>query len=111
MGRRRYIPGIYEKNRNLFDAAKRVAINTKAQGTAAEIMKLAMVNLNSRFEELGQDSKIILQIHDELLISVPESKLQETELEIKNILESVVAWNVPLKVTTRSGKDWAQVTK
>ncbi len=111
MGRRRYIPGIYEKNRNLFDAAKRVAINTKAQGTAAEIMKLAMINLNSRFEELGQDSKIILQIHDELLISVPESKLQETELEIKNILELVVDWNVPLKVTTRSGKDWAQVTK
>ena len=111
MGRRRYIPGIYEKNRNLFDAAKRVAINTKAQGTAAEIMKIAMVNLNDHFEKQNNDSKIILQIHDELLVAVPENNFQESEQEIKNILESVVSWNVPLKVTTRSGRDWAQVTK
>lgn len=141
MGRRRYVPGIYEKNRTLFDAAKRVAINTKPQGTASEIMKMAMIklhehfnkssNLNSHFnpdhsrplvprvfvdeveKNVSRDGtrKIILQIHDELIISVPEDNIEQSMNEIKNILESVVSWNVPLKVTTRFGKDWGEVTK
>ena len=56
-------------------------------------------------------SKIILQIHDELIISVPENNIEQSMQEIKQILESVVSWNVPLKVTTRFGRDWAEVTK
>ena len=110
-GRRRYIPGIYEKNRMLYDLARRIAINTRAQGTAAEIMKLGMVNLSKALHEHNLQAKMILQIHDELLISVPIAQKEQTERLVKQVLESVVAWNIPLVVTTRFGADWQEVTK
>lgn len=110
-GRRRYIPAIKEKNRNLFDAGKRAAINTKAQGTAAELMKIGMINLNSYLKEKKSLSKIILQIHDELLIQVPIDEILVVEKMVIDVLESVVSWNVPLVVTTRTGRDWQEVTK
>ncbi|MCK5633106.1 DNA polymerase I, partial [bacterium] len=105
-GRRRYISGIYEKNRNLYDLAKRVAINTVAQGTAAEIMKWGMINLNNAIKKQNLDAKILLQIHDELLISVAEDQKEIVEKLVKKTLESVVDWEIPLIVTTRFGKDW-----
>ncbi|MFC1845586.1 DNA polymerase I [Candidatus Dependentiae bacterium] len=110
-GRRRYIPGIYEKNKSLYELAKRVAINTVAQGTAAEIMKLGMVNLdkNLRTKKLG--AQILLQIHDELLLSVPKDEQEQTEKLVKKTLESVVDWNVPLTVSTRFGNDWKEASK
>lgn len=110
-GRRRYLPGIYEKNKMLYELAKRMAINTAAQGTAAEIMKLGMINLSQRFKNENLDAKIVLQIHDELLISVPENQKDTVEKIVKDVLENVVAWNVPLIVTTRFGTDWQEVTK
>ena len=106
-GRRRYISGIYERNKSLYDLAKRVAINTVAQGSAAEIMKCGMIKINTELK----DAKILLQIHDELLIAVPEDKAYEMELKIKNILENIVNWSVPLKVATRVGKNWQEVSK
>jgi DNA polymerase-1 len=110
-GRRRYMPGIYEKNRSLYELARRIAINTKAQGTAAEIMKIGMINLTQAFKEHKLGAHMLLQIHDELLISVPEKELEKTEHLVKQVLESVVNWKVPLIVTTRSGRDWKEVTK
>ena len=112
-GRRRYVPGIYESNRVLYDLAKRIAINTKAQGTAAEIMKQAYATkLEQAFAKNNLKAKMILQIHDELLISVPESQRIETRKRLlKTFLENVVTWNVPLKVTTRFGYSWQEVTK
>lgn len=111
MGRRRYIPGIYEKNKTLFDQARRVAINTKAQGTAAEIMKKGMIDLYENLKRFSEDAHILLQIHDELLLSVSESYGQQIEEMTKNTLQQVVSWNVPLVVTTRIGMSWKQVTK
>ncbi len=110
-GRRRYIPGIYEANRALYEEAKRVAINTRAQGTAAEIMKLGMIALEKAFKKAGLEAQILLQIHDELLISVPENQAQAAEKITKEILEEVTDWSIPLAVTTRVGKDWKDVTK
>ncbi|MCL4361732.1 DNA polymerase I [Candidatus Dependentiae bacterium] len=110
-GRRRYISGIYEKNRSLYEFAKRAAINTKGQGTAAEIMKIGMLRLNNEFKQNHPEAKILLQIHDELLISCPAEIANIVEQKTKSILENVVNWNVPLKVTTRIGKDWQEVTK
>lgn len=110
-GRRRYIPGIYERNKSLYDLAQRIAINTKAQGTAAEIMKIGMNRLDVLFRENKLDAKIILQIHDELLITVPHESLAQIESLVVSVLQDVVSWNVPLIVTTRSGKDWGEVTK
>ena len=65
-GRRRYIPGIYEQNKALYEEARRVAINTKAQGTAAEIMKLGMIRLQQELRARRLQAVIVLQIHDEL---------------------------------------------
>ncbi|HBR70596.1 TPA: DNA polymerase I [Candidatus Dependentiae bacterium] len=110
-GRRRHVPGIYEKNKNLFDAARRIAINTPAQGTAAEIMKLGMINLKNAFAHLDTEAKIILQIHDELLVQVPEKDSALVSEIIKSTLEHVVDWDIPLAVTIREGKNWQEVTK
>ena len=110
-GRRRYLPGIYEKNRMLFNLARRMAINTKAQGTAAELMKKGMINLAQTLKEHNLHAQIILQIHDELLLSVPTEELELTTSLVTQCLENVVNWNVPLIVTVRSGDNWQTVTK
>ncbi|HSC24998.1 MAG TPA: DNA polymerase I [Candidatus Babeliales bacterium] len=110
-GRRRYIPAIYEKNRTLYEEACRIAINTVAQGTAAEIVKLGMIAVNTELTTNHPDSSIVLQIHDELIISTPKSDVAAVEILIKDAMESVIAWNVPLIVTTRHGADWKAITK
>ncbi len=111
LGRRRYLPGIYERNRTLYDLARRVAINTVAQGTAAELMKRGMVDLDRKIAEKGLKTRMLLQIHDELLLEVPLDEVTEAEQLVKEVLESVASWSVPLIVTTRFGKDWQEVTK
>lgn len=110
-GRRRYVPGIYEKNKVLYENARRIAINTVAQGTAAEIMKLGMIALDKVFKEHNLDAKMVLQIHDELLISAPIDHIEQTKQLTVNTLQNVVQWNIPLIVTARSGNDWFEVTK
>jgi DNA polymerase-1 len=111
-GRRRYVPGIYEKNRNLYDLARRVAINTVVQGTATgDLMKIGMLELDKAFKEQNLDSKMILQIHDELLITSPLANVERTQEITQQILQNIVDWNVPLVVTIRRGQDWQEVTK
>lgn len=110
-GRRRYVPNVYEKNKSLYDLGRRIAINTAAQGTAAELMKLGMINLHNKLTEQYPQAKIILQIHDELLITAPESIAHAVEQLVIDVLQNVVSWDVPLIVTTRQGKDWQEVTK
>ncbi|HJM68426.1 MAG TPA: DNA polymerase I [Candidatus Babeliales bacterium] len=110
-GRKRAVPGISEGNKTLHEAAKRIAINTVAQGTAAEIMKLGMIELHKQLKEKSLESKILLQIHDELLISVPQSELKQVEELTRQSLEKVVDWDVPLKVGIKTGSDWQEVTK
>ena len=110
-GRRRYIPAIYEKNKVLYEEAKRIAINTVAQGTAAEIMKQGMIELEKKLKEHYPDAKLLLQIHDELLISAPKAQIKDIEPIARQTLENVVKWNVPLVVTSRRGDDWAKVSK
>jgi len=111
MGRRRFVPGIREKNKHLFEAARRVAINTVAQGTAAEIMKLGMIRIHDLLQTQKVDAKILLQIHDELLIQVSDNDCAVAQDLVKKTLERVVDWDVPLKVTLRAGKTWQDVTK
>lgn len=110
-GRRRYVPGIRERNKPLYQEARRVAINTVAQGTAADIIKKGMIDLDRILKEKGLGADILLQIHDELLISVPEDQVEETEKQVKSALEGVVDWKIPLTVTTRIGRDWKEITK
>lgn len=110
-GRRRYIPTIYEKNRTLYEEACRIAVNTVVQGTAAEIMKLGMIAVDKLLTEQFLDSYMVLQIHDELIISALERDVVAVEQHVKQVLEKIVTWNVPLEVMTSSGVDWKEVTK
>ncbi len=110
-GRRRYLPGIYERNKSLYELAKRVAINTKAQGTAAEIMKLGMIKLATILKQEKWQAKIVLQIHDELLLHVPVAEALKIEKKVLEVLQTIVSWNVPLLATTRIGANWQEVTK
>ncbi len=110
-GRRRYIPGIYEKNASLYQEARRVAINTKAQGTAAEIMKWGMIRLDEALKRTDIPAEMVLQIHDELLIQAPQEQIQMVEELAKKELEAVVSWKVPLVVSVRHGSTWKEVTK
>jgi DNA polymerase I len=110
-GRRRYLPDIYEKNRNLYELARRHAINTQVQGTAAELMKFGMVRLAAIFKEQSCEARMILQIHDELVLTCPEDHIADTQDIVVTTLQNVAAWNVPLAVTARTGKSWADITK
>lgn len=110
-GRRRYLPGIYERNKTLFDLARRIAINTPAQGTAAEITKLGMIKFYEAVARKQLVGKILLQIHDELLVTCPSDEVEQTMLLLQESLVSVVAWDVPLEVSVRTGATWRDVTK
>ncbi|NDD55511.1 DNA polymerase I, partial [bacterium] len=99
MGRRRYIPELAERNRTLQEAGKRMATNTPVQGTQAEIMKIAMINIDQRFKKEGLAARMILQIHDELVVEVPNDELPAVEKIVQTEMGSVVQWEVPLKVT------------
>lgn len=110
-GRRRAVPGIYEKNQSLYNAACRIAINTRAQGTAAELMKVGMINIFHELFTHKLGAKILLQIHDELIFTVPRGEVRETVALVTRVLQSSVHWRVPLVVTTRTGENWHEVTK
>lgn len=110
-GRRRAIPALQERNQTLYNAGRRLAINTPVQGTAAEIMKLGMLAVDKQLKQAGLGAKILLQIHDELLLMVPMAELAATKTLVKTALETVVDWSVPLVVSLQTGADWAAVTK
>lgn len=110
-GRRRHIPELHEKNRTLFEAARRIAINTPVQGTSADIMKIAMIRLKEAFLEKSLDAHMILQIHDELLIEFREEDQQAVAAVVKQAMEEVVSWSIPLEIALRVGHNWGEVTK
>jgi DNA polymerase-1 len=110
-GRRRPVPGIYETNHSLYQLARRIAINTKAQGTAAELMKIGMIKLSKALAQEIPDAKMVLQIHDELLVTVPKKHAPQACTLVQKILQNVVDWDVPLDVTIRSGENWHDVSK
>jgi DNA polymerase I len=110
-GRKRSIPNIHQKNQTLFAEARRVAINTVIQGTAADVMKKGMIQLHTCFAENVPETKLILQIHDELIISTPHHCREQAQNITKHVLESVVDWAVPLTVSLSHGANWKEVSK
>lgn len=109
-GRRRLISGIYEHNKVLYEAAVRVAVNTPVQGTAAEIMKKGMIAVDAYLKKEKIAARLILQIHDELIIAIPEHANDIISSTIQSILEKVVEWNVPLQVKKSTGSTWFEVS-
>lgn len=105
-GRRRYVPEIKSNNFNVRQFGERVAMNAPIQGTAADIIKIAMINIEKELEERKFESKLLLQVHDELVIETKlEEKDQVKDLLIRN-MENVIKMSVPLKVEAEEGKTW-----
>jgi len=109
-GRRRPVSGIRERNKNLYEEACRVAINTVAQGTAAEIMKIGMLRVSAELKKSGYDAALVLQIHDELLLTVAQSQVDEVQKMVIHELENVVEWELPLTVNVAVGNNWKEVS-
>lgn len=104
--RRRYIPEINSSNYTVREFGKRVALNTPIQGTAADIIKLAMINVYKELNKKSLKSKLILQVHDELLIEVEKNELEVVKEILKNCMENAIKLNVPLKVELGEGQNW-----
>lgn len=110
-GRRRYIPSIYDNNKNIFELAKRTAINTVIQGTAADLMKAAMIDLHQALLTAYPDVAMLLQVHDELIFSVPESLTQEVANFVRRRMTEIVNWSVAMHVSIATGKTWHDISK
>jgi DNA polymerase-1 len=105
-GRRRYFPGLTSTNRQARDAAERGALNAPIQGSAADIMKLAMIKADHDLSQAGLRSRIILQIHDELVVEIAAGEQQQATTLVKDAMEHAVSLAVPLDVSTGLGDDW-----
>lgn len=106
MNRRRYLPDITSSNFNLRSFAERTAMNTPIQGTAADIIKLAMVKMAERLEKENMQARMLLQVHDELIFEAPEEELEKLEVIVPEVMESAMELKVPLKVDYAHGKTW-----
>lgn len=107
-GRRRYLPELKSSNFNMRSFGERVALNMPIQGTAADIIKLAMVNVHRRLEKEDLRAKLILQVHDELIVECPENEREAVSAILREEMEQVAALRVPLVVEANSGKSWAE---
>lgn len=108
MGRRRYLPDICHSNFNLRSFAERTAINTPIQGTAADIMKKAMIIVQQELLAAGCKSRILLQVHDELVLEVTEAEKEQVAELVQQAMESAVSLDIPLLAEVNFGKNWAE---
>lgn len=106
LGRRRYADGLTSSNMNIIKAEERACINMPIQGTAAELIKIAMINVNNSIKKSELKSKMILQIHDELLFEVPKKELEELSKLVRTEMECAINLDIPLKVDCDYGKNW-----
>ena len=107
-GRRRYIPEISASNKNLQKFGERVAKNSPIQGSSADIIKIAMINTHKKLCESGTGAKLLLQVHDELLIECPREHKEEVLLLLTKEMENATRLSVPLKVEAKSGDNWLE---
>lgn len=105
-GRRRPVPEINSGNFNRRAFGERVAMNMPIQGSAADIIKIAMINVHRKIKEMNLKSRLILQVHDELLIEAPENEVETVKEMLKNEMENAAGLNVPMDVDVHSGKSW-----
>ena len=109
-GRRRWIPELQARNSALRGAGERMAINMPIQGTAADIVKIAMIRLYDRLMATGTRARILLQVHDELLLEVPRPELATIAQIVREEMEGAVTLDVPLTVDVKTGTDWESMT-
>lgn len=107
-GRRRYVPGINSNNAQQRSEAERNAVNAPIQGCAADIIKLAMIEVDKQLRDRGLKSRIVLQIHDELLLEVPKGEIDVVSSLLKECMEGVVSFTVPITIECKYGNNWLE---
>ena len=105
-GRRRYIPELTSSNFNIRQGAERIALNTPIQGTAADLIKLAMIRVDEALRENFPEAKLLLQVHDELIVEAPEEIAPQVAQIVSSTMEKVAALQVPLMAEAKWGKSW-----
>jgi DNA polymerase-1 len=108
LGRIRLLPDINSKNANIRGFAERNAVNTKIQGTAADLIKLAMIRADAAIIENGLKSRMLLSVHDEIVFEVPPEEMEKMKDTGREIMETIWSFKVPLKVNVAVGKNWAE---
>ena len=106
--RRRYLPELKSSNFNVRSFGERVALNMPVQGTAADVIKLAMVNVHRRLQEAKLEARLILQVHDELIVECPESEAERVQTLLEEEMENAVHYSVPLIAEAHIGHSWAE---
>ena len=107
-GRRRALPELASSNFQVRSSGERMARNTPIQGTAADIIKLAMVHVWQRLRDEHLQARLLLQIHDELIVEAPESEVEEVKRVLREEMEQVVQYSVPLTTDVGTGKTWLE---
>ena len=107
-GRQRPLPEILSTNKQRIAFSERIAVNTRVQGTAADIMKMAMIKVATAMDKHNFESKLIIQVHDELVFDVKKEEVESLTTVVKQEMESVVDWPIPLKVDVACGTSWAE---
>ena len=105
-GRRRYIPELKSSNFNIRQGAERIALNTPIQGTAADLIKLAMIHVDRALAENYPEAKLLLQVHDELIVECPEEIAEKVALLVSTQMQEVAKLSVPLVAEAKIGKSW-----
>ena len=106
LGRIRYIPELRSPNYNIRSFGERAASNAPIQGTAADIIKIAMIRVHNRLKAEHLQSKLILQVHDELILEVPKNELEQARVILREEMENALNLNVPLLVEMSEGRSW-----
>ncbi len=109
LNRRRYLEGINSKDKNIREFNERIAINAPIQGSAADLIKLAMIKIDESFKKERFKSRLLLQIHDELIFEVYKPELEKVKSIIKEIMEHSLEISVPIKVNLKTGNNWAEL--
>jgi len=108
-GFKRYVLELRSNNQVVRKLGERIAVNSPIQGTAADIIKKAMVGISNKLQVTGNKTKMILQVHDELVFEIPEDELKQVAPIIKQIMETAFPLSVPLVVELKVGKNWGQM--
>ncbi|MGZ4559031.1 MAG: DNA polymerase, partial [Mycobacteriaceae bacterium] len=106
-GRRRYLPDLNSDNRQRREVAERAALNAPIQGSAADIIKMAMLGVHTALNDAGLRSRMLLQVHDELVLEIAEGELAQVEVLVRACMGSAYPLDVPLEVSVGTGRSWA----
>ncbi|HAU31913.1 MAG: DNA polymerase [Desulfotomaculum sp. 46_296] len=109
MNRRRYLPDLFSSNRTVRNFGERTAVNTPIQGSAADLIKLAMIRIHRELKKRRLQTKMILQVHDELIFDVPVEEMKEVRELVKEYMENSLVLDVPLLVDLKAGSNWYEV--